>query len=1475
MAIALPRRLPPGVEQKSCPSTTFTGGFIRLSAYPETVPKVDKQALSSHVRTRCERQLRLSIATNAERAAQGMPGEQPPRPGLQDARAEGLRWQHEKVTDLVNTFGAGAVLADANLTPTGVHYRPVELDPALTSATAAISPTAPTIYIVEPVLAIGPAFEAALGIAGHRTALGLEYAELRPDLVELSPRSGAAELEVLPSGETRPLTPSDSRLRLRVIDIKLTAEPSPGYFAEVTLYSMALAGWLTDHQRDGQFVVTASAALWPGSHDASNLSRTVQHAVATTGAPPTPDEMRSALAEDLEEVPFEVFVPEVRRFFTEHVPGVLAKVWTDTEYHVDNRCKGCPFLGAPWLDGQGNPTAQAGHCVPVAQASGHLSRVAYVSPGARTALEHAGVADVASLAGRQANDPALGGHHVLRGSRTVVRERADVLHAQRPAALAPDSGTSATMPKWADLRIHLSVDFDASSAITAAFGVQAFWLEPTAFGAPAGTQRNHRAWNAQVWMVDQRSVAAEQRELLAFLAHLESILSTAHGLNADTTYQIYIWDRLQLKHLARVIGRHLPAILADPTVRDLAWLFPSEELVPDPEAISRRSPLTVLRDVVRSMVAAPIDHYYSLLSLARQYHAASLPTQFAGFSVHPLFEDPLSDQIPSERAHEVWSRSTNPNRPWLQQIGTFEETVKTRLRAAETVRRRLEDDLRGQLRTTAPKIRSGGMQPEPGISQMSQLWLAHARINAAFEELDVAAVRAMPPHERESRFRSARLSTLLTGPARAQALAASGITRAQAGDLVYEMRPESSEVRIREGDFDVAVVPEAHPALLDQRLSRAAAGTPLTANLDYGNDPYMANVLGVKVVAIDRTNHLIVLRPDDYWPNRIGVTDPLAELQRHGVVDLTRDCILDPVHKEFFVDRLRDTLRAIRNPPLAAAASTAALRAALGDTRPRGPRRSPHVPAAELLWDPASMHATAVARDALGARQRIEAAGVTLNDSQWTAFHAALTLRLQPIWGPPGTGKSRTLRTIALGAAVEAHDHGRPLRLLIGASNYNALDNVLTGVAAELPGLLGPGADHEIARLRSTTREPNPRSTAGDVPVERNLGQAASLVLARLQRPTGITVVGATPMQLYKLLQYGTGSPMMEAFDLLLLDEASQTDVASTVLFAAAMATGAAVVPAGDTRQLPPITKAQAPLHLEALVGSFLGLLEDHYEIAPAPLEINYRSNAEIVALAHVAGYHPTLRPASPNLRLDLDPPGGGAPPAWPGSLVYNAEWESLLDPDQPVTAFVYDDQEWSSQWNGFEAQAVAALICALRPRMQADLLNEIDHTGAIMQRSRVPIGADRFWADGVGVVTPHRAQQALVISELVQAFPGVREDLIRDAVDTVERFQGQQRDVIIVSYALGDPDAIAEEDEFLMSFNRFNVAASRARAKLIVLVSQQVISHLSGEVEVLQDSRLLKQFATSFCSAQAAAQLPYRTGQGTAVMTGRRLWHP
>ena len=115
------------------------------------------------------------------------------------------------------------------------------------------------------------------------------------------------------------------------------------------------------------------------------------------------------------------------------------------------------------------------------------------------------------------------------------------------------------------------------------------------------------------------------------------------------------------------------------------------------------------------------------------------------------------------------------------------------------------------------------------------------------------------------------------------------------------------------------------------------------------------------------------------------------------------------------------------------------------------------------------------------------------------------------------------------------------------------------------------------------------------------------------------------------------------------------------------------------------------------------------------------------------------------------------------------------------------------------------------------------------------------------------------IVTRLQQIFSADDPEKIRAAVDTVERFQGQQRDVVIASFGIGDPDLIRSEDEFLYSLRRFNVLASRARAKLIVLASQSLIDHLPNDAQVLEESRLLKRFVETFCRPAGRLGLPYQ----------------
>jgi DNA replication ATP-dependent helicase Dna2 len=1421
------------------------------------MPLLTKQAISTYLRCECQRRLRLELSPDTrmyrpERQAQAMPPRVVARPGLYLLKQAGELWEEAKIHDLAQTFGTTDLVGNAHQVGHQIQYRPVSLASALAAAS-------PGQFIVQAEYSVGNTFENALGIVHYRSTFQLEYTHLRPDLIQLL-YPATCKRAILPDGTLVQVQQPDDRIPLRIIDIKLTAEPSVSYLAEITYYAMTLAGWLVDNGLNRCFFVVPEAAVWPGSHDASTLVRLLRDRQAQDTRP-THAELLAALDDDLEEVVFEVFAPRLRRFLREELPRVLSTPWRDLDWHVDNRCIGCDYLGFSWPGVQTNPD----HCWPTAIQQDHLSRIAFVSRGARSALEDHQIATVAALAATQPADTAYDSHHTLRSMRTVVSGRATALNRGRPH-IPPQSGTSAVMPRWADLRIYLTADFDVGSGITLSFGFQAFWLEPF---RTAGTPRRYRSWQAQAFPIGQRDLETERREIIRLLGCIHDALTDANQWASSSTVQVYIWDTVTYEHIVRVIGRHLDAILRDNHLNYLAWLFPPEDILPNPAFATRRSPITIVSDVVRAVVAAPVPHYYSLLNIARSYHSSRTASPWNRFEVPQYFEDPLSDHIPSERGHEIWSRAPGPP-AWNIRLAQLERTIKIRLRALESVSQRLGEDLGHTLSQSAPPISD---IRAPVLSQRmsadARLWFTFAKLNAALERLQVDQIRAMPPHEREARFHSARLSRRLVGQAATQVLAGFGVAPSPFR-RVYELAETSREVRAQENDFSFALAPARLSGILDDTLNRIRGllNVPIPPWAS-GFEP-MERVCAATIRALDRDSRRIVIELDPDWAPTIDA------LEAAGRLDLSHDTILDPVHREFFTKRLEDELIALGNPPIAN--TQPAVSAVLGAKR--RPTPSVHQPPADILWDAPRLYAERVTRVIAPIRALLDANGFDLNQSQWSAWEQSLTHRLRLIWGPPGTGKSRTVRTILLGALVEAHRQGRLLRVLLSGPTYEAIDNILLPVYSAITGGPLQIPSVQVARLRSKSRPPDTRVPPA-IDVELTTGQPIiQRLVDRLKARTAMTLVAATPQQVYRLLKDAGGAPLQPWFDLILIDEASQMDTATATLVLAGLAPGGSVVVAGDPKQLPPIHQAQPPLHLEYVVGPIFTYLTDprRHNLQPMVLEENYRSNRAIVELAHAAGYPLALHAVSPKLELALlsSQHSSATPPSnWPSSLHWMPAWTAFLDPSQSAVCFVYPEGR-SGQWNQFEADAVAALVWLLSRSLGDQLRNETDPTtGTFRTASNTLYSHSDFWSKGVGVVTPHRAQQALIVSKLQQIFQpqGSTATQIRQAVDTVERFQGQQRDVMLATFALGDPDAIADEDEFLMSLNRFNVMASRARAKLIVFVSQEVVNHLPKEMDVLKQSALLKTYAETFCNNARPMTLGHTVNGALRNVPGTFRW--
>jgi DNA replication ATP-dependent helicase Dna2 len=101
-----------------------------------------------------------------------------------------------------------------------------------------------------------------------------------------------------------------------------------------------------------------------------------------------------------------------------------------------------------------------------------------------------------------------------------------------------------------------------------------------------------------------------------------------------------------------------------------------------------------------------------------------------------------------------------------------------------------------------------------------------------------------------------------------------------------------------------------------------------------------------------------------------------------------------------------------------------------------------------------------------------------------------------------------------------------------------------------------------------------------------------------------------------------------------------------------------------------------------------------------------------------------------------------------------------------------------------------------------------------------------------IAVIAPFRAQVRLLRSAIDgKALP----DCDALVVDTVERIQGQEREVVVVSLTAGDPAESKGRGAFHLSLPRLNVALSRARTKAILVASAHAFAALPHDADGLR----------------------------------------
>ena len=451
-----------------------------------------------------------------------------------------------------------------------------------------------------------------------------------------------------------------------------------------------------------------------------------------------------------------------------------------------------------------------------------------------------------------------------------------------------------------------------------------------------------------------------------------------------------------------------------------------------------------------------------------------------------------------------------------------------------------------------------------------------------------------------------------------------------------------------------------------------------------------------------------------------------------------------------------------------------------------------------------------------------------LNPTQERAVNEVLWAKdVAIVHGPPGTGKTTTL--------VEAINETlmRESQVLVCAQSNMAVDwiseklvdrgiNVLrignpTRVNDKMLGFtyerrFESHADYpQLWAIRKAIRELRKNRKKGSEnyhqKMDRLKSRAAEIELrinAELfgeARVIACTLVGSAH-HLLKGMKFGT----------LFIDEAAQALEAACWI---PMKRASRVILAGDHCQLPPTVKSIAALR--AGLGKTLmeRIAENKPEVVTL-LKIQYRMNDEI-------------------MRFSSDWFYGGKVESAP-----QIKYRSVLDYDHPITWIDTSNEENQITIEGEDApeDSASASSSVSAANQNSDLNFKEQFVGESFGRINkaeaeltlltlaeyfTKISKRRVLEEriDVGIISPYRAQ-VQYLKKLIKKYEFFKPYRRLISVNTVDGFQGQERDVILISLVRSNDEG---QIGFLKDLRRMNVAMTRARMKLIILGNKDTMT--------------------------------------------------
>ncbi|MBA2519063.1 MAG: PD-(D/E)XK nuclease family protein [Chloroflexia bacterium] len=443
------------------------------------------------------------------------------------------------------------------------------------------------------------------------------------------------------------------------------------------------------------------------------------------------------------------------------------------------------------------------------------------------------------------------------------------------------------------------------------------------------------------------------------------------------------------------------------------------------------------------------------------------------------------------------------------------------------------------------------------------------------------------------------------------------------------------------------------------------------------------------------------------------------------------------------------------------------------------------------------------------------------------------------IQGPPGTGKSYSTAFALFARLQGAMAAGLDRRIFVCCNTHSATDVLLENIArvramladfqVQCPALFVEYFDARLLDVPLFRVQPKGEMPDGIIALQEKTAKPAGQrqIADEILEPRW-GVAAATPGGIRRAIvdRWGTKELLGHAFiDCLVLDEASRLSLPEAMMAALPLKPDGQLIVVGDHRQMPPIVQhdwaneRRRSFRDYQTYESLFDTLRDRglpgQPVYPMiQLDESFRLHAEMAEF----------------LRREVYSRDGIAfysrrdevLPRFAGVSDFVA---AVLAPEHPLIVVVHDERR-SQQRNHFEQRLITPVLRTLA-----------DH------------GFDP--EAGLGVVVPHRAQRA----GLQEAVPQLsRRDPVSgvitvSAVDTVERYQGGEREIMIVSATESDPGYVLARSTFLLDPRRLTVALSRAKRKLVLVAARSIFELFSPDEEVFANAQLWKNLLHHTCT--------------------------